>query len=93
MCSSNATCINTEGGYNCSCNAGYHGDGIVCNSMMMIIILIFGNTLGGTFSDTDECAEGTDSCDSNAVCVDVAGSYYCMCNPGFTGNGTICTGK
>ena len=32
MCSSNATCINTEGGYNCSCNAGYHGDGTVCNS-------------------------------------------------------------
>ena len=32
MCTSNATCINTEGGYNCSCDTGYHGDGFTCNS-------------------------------------------------------------
>ena len=31
-CSSNATCTNTEGGYNCSCDTGYHGDGFTCNS-------------------------------------------------------------
>ena len=48
---------------------------------------------GGTVSDTDECAEGTDSCDSNAECVNIDGSYYCVCNTRFTGNGTICTGK
>ena len=33
MCASNATCTNTEGGYNCSCDTGYHGDGFTCNSM------------------------------------------------------------
>ena len=32
MCASNATCTNTEGGYNCSCDTGYHGDGFNCNS-------------------------------------------------------------
>ena len=32
MCSSNATCTNTEGGYNCSCDTGYFGDGFTCNS-------------------------------------------------------------
>ena len=32
MCASNATCTNTEGGYNCSCDSGYHGDGFTCNS-------------------------------------------------------------
>ena len=32
MCASNSTCTNTEGGYNCSCDTGYHGDGFMCNS-------------------------------------------------------------
>ena len=31
-CSSNATCDNTQGGFNCSCNSGYQGDGITCQS-------------------------------------------------------------
>ncbi len=31
-CTYNATCTNTVGGYNCSCDIGYHGDGFTCNS-------------------------------------------------------------
>ena len=30
-CDSEATCINTIGGYNCSCNSGYEGDGFEGN--------------------------------------------------------------
>ena len=30
-CASTATCTNTEGSYNCSCDTGYHGDGFTCN--------------------------------------------------------------
>ena len=29
-CASNATCTNTEGSYNCSCDTGYQGDGFTC---------------------------------------------------------------
>ncbi len=36
-CASNATCMNTEGGYNCSCDTGYDGDGLTCNSMKILI--------------------------------------------------------
>ena len=32
MCASNATCTNTEGDYNCSCDTGYNGDGFTCDS-------------------------------------------------------------
>ena len=43
--------------------------------------------------DTDECVEGTDSCHADASCEDLEGSYYCVCNTGYTGSGTNCTGK
>jgi len=28
----------------------------------------------------------------NATCIDTFGSYDCMCNTGFTGNGFTCVG-
>ena len=39
MCSYNASCTNTEGGYNCSCEFGYHGDGLICNSNIITTII------------------------------------------------------
>ena len=41
ICSPNATCTNTEGGYNCSCNSGYHGNGYICNSMVPFYSMSF----------------------------------------------------
>ena len=41
-------------------------------------------------SDIDECATNTSDCDGNATCKDTFGSYTCMCNKGYTGNGTSC---
>ena len=29
-CSSDGTCYNTPGGFNCVCNKGYNGDGVIC---------------------------------------------------------------
>ena len=34
-CSVNAECVNTYGGYNCTCTLGYEGDGIVCKSRLL----------------------------------------------------------
>ena len=31
-CDPDATCFNTDGSFNCSCNAGYAGNGISCQS-------------------------------------------------------------
>ena len=31
-CHPNATCSNTDGGFECFCNIGFEGDGISCNS-------------------------------------------------------------
>lgn len=42
--------------------------------------------------DINECASETDSCDDNAICTNVEGSYHCMCIIGYAGNGTDCKG-
>ena len=33
-CHSNATCVNTIGSYNCTCNDGFDGNGVSCESMI-----------------------------------------------------------
>ena len=41
-------------------------------------------------SDTDECAVGTDNCDTNATCTNAVPSFTCMCNAGWMGDGVTC---
>ena len=43
--------------------------------------------------DVPECDRGFDSCHQNATCFNTLGSFGCMCNTGFTGNGFTCTGN
>jgi len=44
----------------------------------------------GMLCDPDECAMGTDNCDTNALCVNTIGSFTCTCNAGYTGDGVTC---
>ena len=37
-CSTNATCTNTPGGFTCTCNQGYTGDGVTCMGKCSIFI-------------------------------------------------------
>nr|XP_039251530.1 serine-rich adhesin for platelets-like [Styela clava] len=41
-------------------------------------------------TDVDECA-GANDCPAESQCQNTIGSYACVCKPGFTGNGTVCT--
>ena len=45
------------------------------------------------YTDIDECTMGTDNCAPEATCTNTEGSFSCTCNQGYTGNGTVCTGK
>ena len=46
------------------------------------------------FIDIDECALGTDTCDEeNADCMDIDGSFSCLCHTGYSGDGFSCTSK
>lgn len=40
--------------------------------------------------DRNECEEGTDNCNANAICINTEGSFECACSPGFTGDGINC---
>ena len=43
--------------------------------------------------DIDECTEGSAVCDEHATCTDKIGTYSCVCQEGYTGNGKTCKGK
>lgn len=107
ICDPNAFCTNTPGSFECSCNAGWTGDGIGCvdaddcefspcahgGTCYDCGTLCFscdcvpgwrGATCG---TDWDECRMGIHSCNNDATCINVPGSYNCMCDSGFEGDG------
>ena len=44
------------------------------------------------FLDINECVLRTDNCADEALCSNTEGSFFCLCKPGFTGDGVTCTG-
>ena len=40
--------------------------------------------------DDDECTNGKHDCDMNANCTNTIGSFECICNDGFLGDGKTC---
>ena len=42
--------------------------------------------------DINECELGIDNCNEQATCNNTEGSYSCICNTGWTGNGISCEG-
>ena len=44
-------------------------------------------------ADVNECAESTHNCNANAMCTDMPGSFLCVCNGGYTGDGVDCQGN
>ena len=43
--------------------------------------------------DIDEYAPGMSNCAADATCTNSPGSFTCICNLGYTGDGTVCMGK
>lgn len=46
------------------------------------------------FADINECETGEHNCDANhTYCNNTKGSFACLCEPGYTGDGLNCTGN
>ena len=43
--------------------------------------------------DIDECADRSNDCSPNALCVNTPGSFSCACNQGYSGSGITCSGE
>ena len=43
-------------------------------------------------SDDDKCTIGVHNCHEKAKCSNTPGSYTCICNPGYYGDGVTCKG-
>ena len=43
--------------------------------------------------DVNECDHGLDICHDNATCNDTIGSFYCICDMGFEGDGVNCSSE
>ncbi|KAK0067591.1 fibrillin-3, partial [Biomphalaria pfeifferi] len=71
LCSQKDSCLNTEGGYSCSCQSGYYMD----NNGRTCIACAEGKW-GLECSNDCACSTGADRCDPQKGCI---------CKPGFTG--------
>ena len=86
-CDSNATCTNTDGSYICECNTGFTGNGTNCTGTSVFLCVRFE---ASSFLDINECEMVISPCDGNATCTDTEGSFLCVCNSGYSGNGSSC---
>ena len=72
--------------FECKYNKNY-----VCIQTTSFKIFVMATTC--LYVDIDECSTNSHSCDVNAVCSNTVGSYTCVCEAGFTGDGNTCTGE
>ena len=93
-CSPNANCTDTDGSFNCTCREGFEGNGFICTGIQLLKhCLLIGDFLMSIVADIPECERELDDCDPNATCINTFGSYNCLCNTGFTGDGFTCAGQ
>lgn len=61
---------------------------------MILNLLYYINSNIGLFAvaDINECDQKS-TCDGNAVCKNMQGSYTCKCKEGFSGDGKTCIGN
>jgi len=82
-CQPDATCVNSDGGYDCDCSAhaaiGYEQDGFggcACRYGYAV------GSVSGVCEDIDECTTETDNCVDPAVCENIDQSFNCKCPEG-----------
>ena len=86
-------CTNTIGSFVCSCDPGFElgDDERTCIGKDITSILVQDRDMCALYyllADVDECANGDHNCDINAMCNNTIGSFTCICNSGYSGNGT-----
>ena len=68
--------VNTKKGYDCTCTAGYEGNGNFQFGRQDAIAMGANGPRG--CADIDECAMGRDKCSTHQQCVNLEGGYSCI---------------
>ena len=105
-CNEDASCQNNLGGYNCTCNFNFRGDGFECAYFCSVnadchdngicknedCICKTGYEGDGRFNCTDinECNLMPVPCSIYAECTNTEGGHTCECKNGYVGNGLRC---
>eukprot|EP00933_Yihiella_yeosuensis_P004656 TRINITY_DN109038_c0_g1_i1.p1 TRINITY_DN109038_c0_g1~~TRINITY_DN109038_c0_g1_i1.p1 ORF type:complete len:1124 (+),score=194.27 TRINITY_DN109038_c0_g1_i1:90-3461(+) len=97
-------CNNTIGSFECACAPGWETSSTLllaqendATEFFQVDSAVERSSLLGTQSsaltctNVDECTAGTHSCHANATCQDMVGSYHCVCNTGYMGDGRTCS--
>ena len=96
ICNMNGICINTNGSFMCACNSGWFGDGVICEGKHLRSSNFFKfctHLIEEVLLDVDECNNGTHNCNINASCINTNGSFMCVCDSEWSGDGVVCKGK
>ncbi|ETN85095.1 EGF-like domain protein, partial [Necator americanus] len=93
VCDVNAECMpSPSGGSECVCKAGYHGNGISCESLSddeeEVKTQVPQETVGKVCRAHEECSEHGSCSYSRTL-----GYYHCTCTKPYVGNGVECTLK
>ena len=86
---SHMKCQNTQGSYECQCNAGYERE-ILDEDQPQLTVTSCVNVNECERPDYQRGGGGAGGCHELAYCVDSDGSFECHCLIGYTGNGTHC---
>ena len=83
----NSVCANKEGFYLCDCLPGFYTNGNTCDGKSHMKITFIKKHFS---PDIDECCSHLHECNPWADCINTAGSYECVCQEGFIGDGKVC---
>ena len=91
QCHVNAQFISQGGVGKCVCNIGYDGNGIVCEGTCLYECAALCTIIEFLcLLDIDECNAGNNNCHPQARCCNIEGSFACICNEGYIGDGVKC---